>query len=149
MAVYDDMTWAELLADPSISVSVGFIDLDYYKNVYSGYDPGDDDELTKAIIRASDDINAAAGWQLGSDISELDTIVKNLVYKATAAQTEWYVLNGETYNEDSGAGSVTISKFSYSNGSSSSASGDSMSLCKRAKMYLAQSGLMYRGVGVW
>ena len=142
MGVYDELTWEQLLADPSVSPSIGFIDLDYYRDIYHGVDDTDDN-LTRAIIRATDDIKAKTMWAI-DDISTYSVFIRNLLYKATAAQTEWYINNGDAYNfgemED-----VTISKFSYTGkikGSSRNV------LCQRAQMYLSQAGLVFRGVGM-
>jgi len=142
VSVYDDLTWEQLLADPTVSPSIGFIDLDYYRDIYHGAE-GTDDELTKLIIRASDDINAKACWAI-DDIADYAVIVRNLIYKATAAQVEWYVINGATYNQ-SEADNVTIGKFSYSGKIKGSSSNN---LCSRATMFLSQTGLMFRGVTV-
>lgn len=139
------MTWNELLADPTVATTYGWIDVDYYKDVYCGETTDTDEELTKLIVRASDDVNAAAEWRIDEDIADMPTVVKNLIYKATAAQTEWYVLNGETYNDDDST-SVTISKFSYGSRSTQSSSKSNNPLCRRAMMYLSQTGLMYRGI---
>jgi len=142
MGVYDELTWEQLLADPSVSPSIGFIDLDYYRDIYHGIDDTDDN-LTRAIIRATDDINAKTMWAI-DDISTYSVFIRNLLYKATAAQTEWYINNGDAYNfgemED-----VTVGKFSYTGkikGSSRNV------LCQRAQMYLSQTGLVFRGVGM-
>ena len=140
MGVYDELTWEQLLADPTVSPSIGFIDLDYYNDIYHG-ETATDDELTKLIIRATDDINAKCNWQI-DDIGDYAVIIKNLVYKATAAQVEWYVLNGNTYNDDT-IGDVTVSKFSYSGTIKGSSKNN---LCSRANMFLEQTGLTFRGV---
>lgn len=136
---YPDLTYNQLTQDPTVSPTIGFIDLDYYKTIYYGEDPDDDSTLTKLIIRASEDINAQTGFQIES-LEDYDEFVKNLIYKATAAQTEWYVLNGENFNDTSN-GSVTIGKFSYSKSSLAGTNG----LSSRARMYLEQTGLMFRG----
>ena len=82
-------------------------------------------------------------WAI-DDISTYSVFIRNLLYKATAAQTEWYINNGDAYNfgemED-----VTVGKFSYTGkikGSSRNV------LCQRAQMYLSQTGLVFRGVGM-
>ena len=140
MSVYDDLTWEQLLADPTVSPSIGLIDLDYYRDIYHGED-GTDAELTKLIIRSSDDINAKTGFQI-VDITDYATVVRNLIYKATAAQTEWYMLNGETYNDDN-LNNVGIGKFSYTGKIKGSSKNN---LCKRADMFISQTGLTFRGV---
>lgn len=139
------ITYADLIADPSIVSIIGLISLDYYKNTYIGEDPDDDVLLTKLIQRASDDVNSLCGWTLPEDLTTLDDIVaKNLLYKATSAQVDWYVLNGEGYNDDD-SNAVSIGKFSYSGSSSSKSSSNSV-LCTRAYQYIEQSGYLFRGV---
>lgn len=138
------LTYADLIEDKDILSLIGFIDLDYYKDTYLGEDPDDDTALTKYIKRATDDVNAHCGWILDDDLTDLDDDTKNLVYKATAAQAEWYVLNGESYNDDDST-SVSISKFSY--GGNAKASVKGVKLCNRALMYIEQTTLMFRGVG--
>jgi len=143
--VYDELTWTELLADPTVSQSIGFIDLDYYKDIYFGTDPDDDDLLQKLIIRASDDINAKSGWQI-TDITDYEVFVKNLIYKATAAQVEWYVNNGDVYNETPGNKSEKLGKFSVSGSGKATPSGTDELLCARSLQYFEQTGFAYRGV---
>jgi len=138
MSYYDDLTWEQLLADPTVSVSIGFIDMPYYRDIYHGQDVSDL-ELTKLIIRSSDDINAKANWNI-LDMADYTAQVRNLIYKATASQVEWYVMNGEAYN-DSGMADVTISKFSYTGKIQGSSKN---TLCSRANMFMAQTGLMNR-----
>ena len=117
---------------------------EYYLTDYKGEDPDDDILLTKLIQRASDDVNALCNWELPEDITTLDDIVaKNLLYKATAAQTEWYVLNGETFNDD-GSASVSIGKFSYS-GNTKSKNSNTSNLCARAYQYIEPTGYLFRG----
>ena len=136
-------TLGDLLTDATVSSSIGLISLDYYKNTYYGEDPDNDTELTKLIIRASDDVTAFCLWNNLDGLEDFNDVVKNCVFKATAAQTEWYVLNGETYNNDDST-SVSISKYSY--GGNTKANANGVQLCQRALLYLEQLGLDYRGV---
>jgi hypothetical protein len=119
-----------------------FITVDYYKDEYFGTDDSDAN-ITKAITRASDDINAMCNWQI-DDITNYTGIQLDLLKKATAAQTEWYINNGDAYNY-SEMEDVSIGKFSYTGKIKGSSKN---TLCSRADMYLAQTGLMFRGVGI-
>lgn len=140
------ITYEDIIANPDVVSTIGLISLDYYKNTYIGEDPDDDVLLTKLIQRASDDINSLCNWELPEDLTDLDDdTVKNLLYKAVAAQADWYVLNGESYNDDS-SDSVSIGKFSYSSSYSKSSTNSDKPLCKRAYRYMEQSGYLYRGV---
>ena len=124
---------------------MNLIDSDYYLTDYIGEDPDDLAELEKLICRASDDINAKTGWQI-TDLSEYALVSQTLVKKATAAQVEFYVLNGEKFNDD-GSNNVKIGKFSY--GGSASAGSAALSLCARAGMYIEQSEFAFRGVDTY
>ncbi len=122
-----------------------YITTDYYIDTYLGVDPNDDTALERAIARASDDVDMQTGY--GIVLADLDASQLAMVQKATAAQTEFYVQNGDTYNESAGSGSERIG--AYSRAGASSGSGSSpVALCPRARSYLEQSGLMYRGIRV-
>ena len=99
-----------------------------------------DDELTKLNHPSTDDINAKCNWQI-DDISTYAVIIKEPGVQGNAAQVEWYVLNGNTYNDDT-IGDVTVSKFSYSGTIKGSSKNN---LCS-ANMFLEQTGLTFRGV---
>lgn len=122
-----------------------YITLDYYKTDYLGVDPSDDTALGRAIARASDDVDMQTGY--GIVLADLDAAQLAMVEKATAAQAEFYVQNGDTYNE---AGQVSGERIgSYSRSGASGASDSSpVALCPRARAYLEQSGLMYRGARI-
>lgn len=121
---------------------MAYITLDYYTDTYLGVNPDDDTALERAIARASDDIDMQTGY--GIVLADLDAAQLAMVQKATAAQAEFYVQNGDTYNESVGSGSERIGSYSRS-GASKAALG---ALCQRARAYLEQSGLMYRGARV-
>lgn len=116
------------------------IDLAYYSDTYFGVDAGAD--FPRLAARASDDIDLATGhsFVFGSLAEPALTLVK----KAVCAQVEFYVQNGDTYNEYA-AGGESIGSFSRSAGAAGS---KPSALCPRAKAYLEQTGLMFRGVEV-
>lgn len=123
---------------------MAYITLSYYKTDYLGVDPSDDTALTRAIARASDDVDMQTGY--GIVLDDLDAAQLAMVQKATAAQAEFYVQNGDTYNE---AGQVSGERIgSYSRSGGAAASKSQSSLCPRARAYLEQSGLMSRGIRV-
>ena len=70
---------------------VAYIDVEYYNNTYKGVDAGDD--LDRYIERASDLVDQVTGYKI-ADLSALHPRIQELVKKATAAQVEFYVLNG-------------------------------------------------------
>ena len=92
---------------------MSYIDLAYYKTDYLGIDPGDDTELTRYIVRASDFVDLLTGNTI-TDIDDLYTIQIKCIKKATAAFTEFFVVNGDVFSEHS-SGSEKIGQWSVSN----------------------------------
>ncbi len=123
---------------------MAYITLDYYKTDYLGVDPGDDTELSRAIARASDDVDMQTMHSIV--LADLTAEQLAMVQKATAAQAEFYVQNGDTYNEGASAGSERIG--SYSRGGAASSSGSAPVFAPRARGYLEQSGLMSRSIRI-
>lgn len=113
----------------------------YYDSVYFGESAGD--RFDRLAARASDDIDIAARFQV--NLAALPAAHRDLVAKATAAQIEWYVLNGDTYNDQGDTESIG----SYSRtGGKSAVTGKPAALCPRARAYLEQTGLLNRTVSV-
>ena len=117
-----------------------YADINFYKEEYLGEDPQDDVLLNKLLSRASDDVDYYAPEL---EVSELSAKDLELLKKATCAQAEFYVLNGEEYN-NSDTDSATIGKFSYGGAKAQKTSNNDM--CPRALKYLTHTGLLYRGV---
>src|SRR5690606_37546886 len=130
---------------------VAYIDADYYTNVYKGADAGDD--LDRYIERASDLVDQVTGYKI-KDFDSLPQFTQEQVKKATAAQVEFYVMQGG--DEDVNAGNtdfarVAIGSFSYSVGSergTRSSNRAELRLSPAALVYLESTGLLYRGLGV-
>jgi flavoprotein len=117
------------------------IDSTYYLDTYLGENPSDLLLLNKLIARATDDVNAKCNFVIDDD-----TVITEAMQKAVAAQTEYYVLNGENYNDDD-SDNVKIGKYSY--GGSGSKSTGAVQICPRALMFLEQSGLTNRSVDIY
>lgn len=119
---------------------MAYITLAFYTDTYFGVSAGSD--FNRLAARASDDIDIATMHSIVE--ADLTAIELLLVQKATAAQVEYYVQNGDPYNEPETAGSEQIGSFqrsiSYQQRKSPAA------LCPRALAYLEQSSLMGRGV---
>lgn len=122
-----------------------YIDLTYYKDVWSGVDPQDDVELQKLIDRSEDIIDMITRNRI-VDFDNLHTLQKEAIQKATATQTEFLVLNGETYGDSESVSTAKIGSFSYSNNASNKTNNMSGSIAPNAKSYLAKTGLLYGGV---
>lgn len=119
---------------------MAYINEAFYRDSYFGENAGAD--FHRLASRASDDIDAAC--PSGFVLDALPSAQATLVKKAVAAQLEFYVQNGDTYNEAAG-GSESIGSFSRSSGPRQR---NPAGLCPRARSYLEQTGLMYRGVAV-
>lgn len=109
---------------------MSYIDSAFYKNVYLGQDAGTD--FARLEMRASDDIDNMCN---GFIFDKLEDWRKELVKKAVAAQVEYYVVNGETYNDVENGGSL---------GSYSAPQSKHRTLAPRAAEYLFDAGLLTR-----
>jgi len=129
---------------------MAYVTESYYETTYFGVDAGAD--FNRLAARASDDITAACPMMpkdsTGEALDQTDFTVEQiaLLKKATCAQIEWYVQNGDDYNDASGGGGSRIG--SYSEGSGGASVKKAAGLAPRAKGYLEQSGLMSRAVHV-
>jgi hypothetical protein len=74
-------------------------------------------------------------------LDDLDETQLALLKKAVAAQVEYYVTNGDEYNVGT-ANSESIGSYSTSGATAKNPA----ALCPRARAYLEQTGLMFRGV---
>ncbi|MED2978198.1 hypothetical protein P4284_16040 [Bacillus swezeyi] len=136
---------------------MSYITPDYYNNVYKGTAAPTTDDLERYIERASDVIDQVTGFKLyGGKFEELpEGFIKEMVMKAAAAQVEFYVIKGGDAEVNAGESSmdnVKIGSFSYSNGGSKgsdgNSGGDSDRISKSTLSFLADTGLLYRGVFV-
>ena len=120
---------------------MAYITLDYYKTDYVGNDPDDDAALLRNIARASDMVDLMTD-QAFSDITTLETYQQKCVKKATAAFTEYFIENGDVFNEESTA-SESIGSWSRSSGGS----GSNM-VSKVGIEWLKQSALMNQNIQI-
>lgn len=112
-----------------------YITEDYYTDTYKGKDAGTD--FDRLALRASEDVFLAC-------MGNIETVDEN-IQLATCAQVEWYVINGDSYNDVGQPASESISAYSRSYGSGPTTTSN---IAPRALMYLEQTGLMYRGVNL-
>lgn len=133
---------------------MSYIDVDYYRNDYEGA-PVDDDEMLKRMIkRASDVIDQITGYKLqlsGVSFDVLAPFIKEQVKKATAAQTEYIALYGETSSNTMIETPVMqVGKFRYGllRGGKSEGGGIDARFAQGAIAFLRPTGLLYSGVGV-
>jgi hypothetical protein len=118
---------------------MAYVDSTYYTSTYFGQSAGTD--FDRLAARASDDIDMATRYNIV--LADLDAAQLAMVKKATCAQIENYVINGDGYNDNQVVGSESIG--SYSATRNLTQNQKPMALCPRAMAYLEQTGLMFRG----
>src|SRR5690554_6695906 len=132
---------------------VAYMDAESYTNTYKGVDAGDD--LDRYIERASDLVDQVTGYKI-ADLSALHPRIQELVKKATAAQVEFYVLNGGPEGVDGSTdgsfSQVSIGAFQYQSGRINQqipAGKQEHRVAPAALAYLEPTGLLYQGVRVY
>lgn len=129
---------------------MGYITPEYYIDTYKGIDAGD--ELEKYIERASDLIDQAINYKI-DDVETIHPFIKKQVEKATAAQVEFYVLQGGDVEVNAGddMSTVGIGSFNYSvghDGRGGRVNPDTKRISPSALAYLRPTGLLYAGLDV-
>lgn len=129
-----------------------YITADYYRNEYSGTPVDDDEMLNRMIKRASDVIDQMIHYKLeGVDFDQVAPFIKKQVMKATAAQTEFIALYGETSSNVMVETPVMqVGKFRYGllrGGKSEGGTTIDPSFSHGAIKFLDPTGLLYSGVG--
>ncbi|WP_017728500.1 hypothetical protein [Halalkalibacterium ligniniphilum] len=124
-----------------------YITAEYYKYEYMGVEVSEND-LTRFIQRASDVIDQVTNYAI-DDFENLHPFVQGQVMKATAAQVEFYQLNGGTDISVTGddATGVAIGKFSYGGGNRPAGNANT-TIAANLVDYLLPTGLLYSGIGV-
>ncbi|EFV79282.1 hypothetical protein HMPREF1013_00198 [Bacillus sp. 2_A_57_CT2] len=122
---------------------MSYIDQAFYNDVYKGT-PMDTETFSMLETRASDVIDVLTNYRLaGEDLSHEPEIIQANVKKAVAAQIEYmYSEGGELSVHGGSPSSVSVGGFSYTEGSGVKV------VSEMARIYLRQTGLLYRGVGV-
>lgn len=122
----------------------------FYHNQWNGSFDGTEEELSLLLSRAADAVNNAIILS-GYTVDSVPEILKQSVCKAVCAQADYIESQGGVESLTEGSySSVTLGRFSYSDGTQNGAvSVSGGSLCILAKDYLASTGLLYRGVAVY
>ncbi|MGH0601147.1 hypothetical protein [Bacillus mycoides] len=128
-----------------------YINADYYRNGYSGTPVDDDEMLNRMIKRASDVIDQMIHYKLeGIDFNQVAPFIKKQVMKATAAQTEFIALYGETSSNVMVETPVMqVGKFRYGllrGGKTEGGTSVDPSFSHGAIKFLEPTGLLYSGV---
>lgn len=121
-----------------------YIDQEYYKKEYEGEEVADAD-FSKYSKRASDVIDQLTSYQIPAiGLDKFSELVQELVMKATAAQVEYYQLEGfevDATGQTESASSVGLGKFNYSTGNNST-SRQSQRIAPNTISYLEGTGLI-------
>ncbi len=128
-----------------------YITADYYRNEYSGTPVDDNEMLNRMIKRASDVIDQMIHYKLeGIDFDQVAPFIKKQVMNATAAQTEFIALYGETSSNVMVETPVMqVGKFRYGllrGGKSEGGTSVDPSFSHGAIKFLEPTGLLYSGV---
>lgn len=120
---------------------------EYYCENWGGW--SDSDELTAALRRAEIIVDREI-FPSGYTVPTVPEVWRTAAQNAVCAQAEFILENGGVcaLSETADGGSVSLGKFSYSGGGSSSGSSAVNSLCGQALALLEPTGLLYRGVSV-
>jgi hypothetical protein len=123
---------------------MAYIDKTYYDSEYKGTPISDEDEFNKTAERASDVIDQLTSYTIANyDFERLATFLQTQVKKATAAQVEYFLLNGGyEATQQSELTSVNIGAFSYQEGNNQITNDTVIG-------HLTPTGLLYRGLGVY
>lgn len=125
-----------------------YIDSTYYKNEFEGV-AIDEQEINRYIKRASDVIDQVTGYKI-KDFESLPTWVQDQVKKATAAQVEFFALEGgpEVVTGNNEVTSASIGSFSYQQAQGEGHSRSQSKVSSAVIDYLKPTGLLYTGIGV-
>ncbi|PSL41708.1 hypothetical protein B0H94_11821 [Salsuginibacillus halophilus] len=125
---------------------MGYIDTAYYNDEYKGVDAGDD--LERYIERASELIDEVTNYVLNNrEFEEFASFIQKQVKKATAAQVEFYVVNGGPEQLDAGEdySNFAIGSFQYSKGGAAE-NEQAARVSPKVFSLLAPTGMLYQGV---
>ena len=121
---------------------------EFYKNEWRGGFDGSDEELV-ALLSRSEIIVDNAVMMSGVAVASAPDTLKKPLYMAVCAQADFIdSMGGVAALSESGNGSVSLGRFSYSGGTDSGAS-TACSICEQARQILELTGLLYKGVNAW
>lgn len=119
---------------------MAYVDKTYYDETYHG-ESVDEADFPTIAERATDIINAVAGYKIPALTDIGSTFIVDQIKKATCCQIEYIDLMSATTT--SPLQSTGLGKFSYSNGNSTP---DSTLVNPRVYDYLMPTGYLYRGL---
>lgn len=130
---------------------MAYITKEYYETDYLGSANLDDKDFNRLAKRASDVIDAVTSYRLlGNTLPKQPIFIQEQVRRATAAQLEFLVINGEAAAMGAGGfGQVSAGNFSYGDKAGADALSRDQQMTSAAVInYLLPTGLLYQGVGV-
>lgn len=128
-----------------------YITEDYYKNEYEGT-PVPGDAFNRLAKRSSEIIDMLTNHALKfNELASLPSFVQEQVKKATAAQVEYLLTNGEDKAQGAGGyGQVRAGNFTYGDRAGADALSREQQMTSAAVIsHLEPTGLLYRGVSVY
>lgn len=129
---------------------MAYIDYKYYSEQYVG-EPLDEEAFPRYLRRAEEVIDSITRYTVKQKgLASFDDFVQEQVKTATAAQIEYYVINGlEVATDGKLPESFTVGKVSVTTGGGSAGNGRrSNAVAPKVRAALEQTGLLNRGVGV-
>ena len=129
---------------------MAYIDYKYYSEQYVG-EPLDEEAFPRYLRRAEEVIDSITRYTVKQKgLASFDDFVQEQVKTATAAQIEYYVINGlEVATDGKLPESFTVGKVSVTTGGGSAVKGGrSNAVAPKVRAALEQTGLLNRGVGV-
>lgn len=122
-----------------------YVDFTYYRDTFRGI-VTDEATFLDLEVRASEIIDSITMYSVAqTSLSNYATFIQEQFKKAVCAEIDYIDSNGGVNNiDDESNGSVSLGKFSYSNGSTSGSVASKIP--HRVTQYLALTGLMYRGI---
>lgn len=122
-----------------------YIDESYYKNEFEG-ETVESADFPRFSKRASDVVDQLTGYEIAKkDLDSYEQFIQGLVKRATAAQVEYYQIEGieiDTTGQSESDG-FSLSKFSV-NSNSSQTSRQSKRVAPNTLSYLEATGLVKR-----
>lgn len=111
---------------------------------------GEDDAELDAVLKRAEMIVDGEIFLSGYTVRTVPEKLRESVFGAVCAQVEYIIAaGGVAALSESGGGSVSLGKFSYSEGAGgSSESASACSLCLQARNILEPTGLLYKGTVV-
>ena len=129
---------------------MAYIDYKYYSEQYVG-EPLDEEAFPRYLRRAEEVIDSITRYTVKQKgLASFDDFVQEQVKTATAAQIEYYVINGlEVATDGKLPESFTVGKVSVTTGGGSAGNGGHINaVAPKVRAALEQTGLLNRGVGV-